>query len=98
MRGYLLGQELVTQELSAESNSQLHAQVTGRKRQRFRYPSAARSSSAMSNFVIRIIASIPLGLLISSARRAGTTCQHKPNLSRSHPQAISLPPSVSFAQ
>ena len=57
-----------------------------------RYSFAARSSAAMSNFFIVIIACMALGCLISSPIRAGTTCQRSPNLSLSHPQAISPPP------
>ena len=53
---------------------------------------AARSNAAMSSFFICIIAPIALGWRLSSPIRAGTTCQHSPNLSLSQPQAISLPP------
>jgi len=62
------------------------------------YEVAARSRAAMSSFIICIIASSALGCLRSSARFAGTICQQRPNLSRSQPQAISLPPAPSFVQ
>jgi hypothetical protein len=58
----------------------------------------ARSNTAMSSFFICIMACIALGCLINSAIRAGVTCQQRPNLSLSQPQAISLPPSVNFSQ
>ena len=59
------------------------------------YPFAACSNAAISNFFICIIACMPLGCLMSSPMCAGTTCQRRPNLSLSQPQAISLPPPAS---
>lgn len=58
----------------------------------------ARSNTSMSSFFICVMACIALGCLINSAIRAGVTCQQRPNLSLSQPQAISLPPSVNFSQ
>ncbi len=72
--------------------------ITGSDATSIRYDFAACSNPAMSNLVIFIMASMALGWRINARICAGTICQRDPNLSLSHPQAISLPPSVSFGQ
>ena len=62
------------------------------------YELAARSSSAMSNFFMLIMACMALEFFSSSLMRVGVICQLRPNLSLSQPQRFSAPPSVSFDQ
>ena len=64
----------------------------------FLQSSPARSSSAISNFFIFIMACIAFDVFRSSPMRAGVICQLRPNLSLSQPHATSAPPSVSFDQ